>query len=459
LNGRFLRLCGIWVHAYENVCLLEGSCLRTYYHRGREDQRRSEPDDGSLGRRRMTGMGRTKPPYRWLAITAGVIAITGVLSRDPIVDALSGESVPEVGLVFTPMYLLFAPVLGTLDHLSLLTDRQHVAVLSVLVLGFLSWRGLCRVTGRSASLGFGRECLLALLAFVALLAFYGFGVLGVRPMAALRSQDPDLVIVDFHSHTDSSHDGRPGFDIGARRAWHRGAGFDLAYLTDHVDLHPATTTDNPGVAGGGLSLLPGREVRFREQHVLVLGQQDPTGEIPAGEPWPVLIQTLPNDLSRVPKPSAGGDWGGVQAIELVDADPRGLRQGVEERELIMAIADSLDLALVAGSNHHGWGRTAAAWTLVHVPNWRDQPPAQVGRDIEALILRDRGKATRVVERRRLGNRMGTEPLLAEVLTLPRLVWHILRSLTLPERLAWLGWIATGAILLPRVRRRTELTSA
>ena len=135
----------------------------------------------------MTRMGRRTPPHLWLAITAGVIVVTGVLSQDPVVDALSGETVPEVGLVFTPLYLLFAPILGILDHLSLLTDRQHVAVLLVLGLLFLSWRGFRRVSRRGAPSGLGRECLVAGLALAALLAFYGFGVLGVRPMAALRS--------------------------------------------------------------------------------------------------------------------------------------------------------------------------------------------------------------------------------------------------------------------------------
>jgi hypothetical protein len=293
-----------------------------------------------------------------------------------------------------------------------------------------------------------REWLVALLSLIGLIAFYGFGVLGVRPMASLRSEDPDLVIVDFHSHTETSHDGRPGFDVSARRAWHRGAGFDLAYLTDHLSLDAVgeASAANPALAGEGLSFLPGREVRFKDQHIVVLGSEDPAAGVADHAPWPVLIQTIPNDLSRVPIPDADGERGGVYAIELVDADPRGLRQSGEDREMLLAIADSLNLALVAGSNHHGWGRAAAAWTLFRVPGWRTQSPTELGREIEASIRRDRTDAGQVVERPRLSPGPGREPVLAELLTLPRLVWHVLRSLTLPERLAWLVWVLVAAVI-------------
>ena len=394
-------------------------------------------------------MQRKRPSFRMPAVVAALFAITGLLARDPVVDSLTGGSVSAVGLAFTPSYLLFAPFLGAFDHLSLLTDRQHVAVLISLILVFLGWRVVRRALAKVGPGRWGRDCLLAVVSLVGLISFYGFGVLGVRPMAALQSEDTDLVIVDFHSHTQVSHDGRPGFDVPARRAWHQGAGFDLAYLTDHLSLDAATeaSAENPSLAGDGLSFLLGREVRFKNQHVLVLGADDPTLGIADHVPWPVLIQTIPDDLSRVPVAEADGERGGVHAIELVDADPRGLRQSAEDREILLAIADSLNLALVAGTNHHGWGRAAAAWTLMRVPGWQSRSPGEVGLEIETLIRQDRAEATQVVERRRLSAGPGPEPLLAEILTLPRLVWHVLTSLTLAERSAWLMWVVGAASIL------------
>ena len=49
------------------------------------------------------------------------------------------------------------------------------------------------------------------------------------------------------------------------------------------------------------------------------------------EGWPVLIQTIPNDLGRVPVPACTADGAGVEAIELLDGDPRGLEQSDRER--------------------------------------------------------------------------------------------------------------------------------
>ena len=70
------------------------------------------------------------------------------------------------------------------------------------------------------------------------------------------------------------------------------------------------------------------------------------------------------------------------AVEANDASPRGLRQSKRDRAQILALADSLDLALVAGSNNHGWGRTAAAWTLIRIPGWQRMSPASLETAIE-----------------------------------------------------------------------------
>ena len=388
---------------------------------------------------------------RWLLLAAGILWMAGAFAAAPLVDAVTGEAVSDASFRLSPGYLALAPVMGVLDHLSLLTDRQHVAVLLGIAVAYLAVRVTCRLLRRSSGRGLVREAGLAGAAVLAVLAVYAFGVLGMRPMVALESHDPDVVVVDFHSHTDSSHDGRPGFDADSRREWHRSAGFDLAYLSDHdnMDAVAATRRPNPDLAGEGLSFLAGVEVRYRNQHVVVLGGVDPNGGIPPGEEWPTLIQTIPNNLSRVPLPTRG-KLGGVHAIELVDADPRGLRQSVEERDLILQIADSLGLTLVSGTNHHGWGRTAAAWNLIRVPGWQYLRPEELGAEIEALVRGGRSDRIQIAERRRLHLYAPRETPLVEALTAPRLAVHILRSLTFAERLAWLPWIA--ACVLVAVRR-------
>src|SRR5205823_9838436 len=77
--------------------------------------------------------------------------------------------------------------------------------------------------------------------------------------------------------------------------------------------------------------------------------------IPNAEP--ILIETMPGNLSHL-VPARGRGTAGMRAIEIVDGSPRGLSQTRAQRSRILEVADSLNLALVAGSDNHGWGHTA-----------------------------------------------------------------------------------------------------
>ena len=81
-----------------------------------------------------------------------------------------------------------------------------------------------------------------------------------RPMAAARaSRTRPSSPIDFHAHTKYSHDGRPGWTEDDVRRWHRGAGFDVAYITDHRSFEGAERgiAANPGVGGRGNDAAPG----------------------------------------------------------------------------------------------------------------------------------------------------------------------------------------------------------
>ena len=92
----------------------------------------------------------------------------------------------------------------------------------------------------------------------------------------------------------------------------------------------------------------------------------------------------------------------------------------------------------------GWGRTAAAWTLVRIPNWRRMSPAQLGAAIERTLHAERRDATRVVERNMpyLGeSAAGLAP------TVPLIAWQMFGGLGVGERVSWLVWTWTLALLL------------
>jgi hypothetical protein len=294
-------------------------------------------------------------------------------------------------------------------------------------------------------------------------AIVALTILLPRPTAALRVSNPDDIVVDLHSHTDASHDGRPGFDAEANRAWHRDAGFDAAYITDHksFDGAQAGARRNPQRAGDGTVLLSGLEFIRNHDHIDALGVAESTAmwigvDIRKARPSlpralqhePVFVQTIPENLREVPAPDAEGRRG-VLAIELSDGAPRGIGQGQRDRTLILHIADSMNLAVVAGSNNHGWGHAAVAWNVLRIPDWRALGPDSLGAAIEARIRADRRHAVRLIERRSPDPDASTLALAA---TLPAVTWNLLRTLSPAERVSWLAW--TWAIAaLAWVRRR------
>src|SRR5581483_1362006 len=81
----------------------------------------------------------------------------------------------------------------------------------------------------------GSWCLLAFLVFIA------WGVLVPRPMGRLVTDLPDTLLIDFHSHTSFSHDGRPSFTPDHNRQWHRLQGYDASFITDHNRVDGAET--------------------------------------------------------------------------------------------------------------------------------------------------------------------------------------------------------------------------
>jgi hypothetical protein len=399
--------------------------------------------------------------WRPLAFFVFLVVALAVPVTTPVVSIVTGSPVPGVTLTHPVAYLLLAPICGVFDALTALSVSQHIAFLCFVLSLFVVWRvyRLWRPTRRRGLLLTGLIELGMLALFLGgLVGVYAVGVLVPRPMARLHVEDPDLVVVDFHSHTRSSHDGRKSFTAERNRAWHRGAGFDVAYITDHDSTRAALEAEkrNPRRSGDGTVLLAGREVVYRDMHVTTIGTFDPRTRTSTSEPcgpWPVVVGTIPANLSRVPRAECPDHGGGLSAIELLDGAPKGLEVGDRQRDRILAIADSLDLAVVASSDNHGWGSTAVGWSVIRIPGWRDLTPEQLNDAIVRTIRTQGRHAVEVVGLRRprevpTGLWASVEPLL-----LPQ---TFVARLSHAERIAWMAWIAVGLWLsgLWSKRRRT-----
>jgi hypothetical protein len=351
-------------------------------------------------------------PWVALAISLAVVLSSG-LAVQPILDAATGEDIAEASLSRPIAYVLLAPLSNTLDTLVLLSVRQHAALLLGVLALFGVWRA---VKGVMRGLQWRSHLLAFAVLLVAIIAIYAAGALLPRPMAALVSDNANIVRVDFHSHTDASHDGRQS--VEANRRWHERAGFDVAFITDHGVVTGAerAVATNPRVAGEGTTLLQSIEVTWDGEHVSIPGAQ------------------------RI--------YNGLLTQNLRDVDTVGLRLGsiIPSREPV--VIWNHPHALTAGTDNHGWGYAAPGWTLMRIFNWRSMTPDALGNQIDAVIRAGAWGSTRVVERRVADSR---QMLWASVATVPG---RMLTTLSNDERVAWLiwTWLITGGLWFWRRRR-------
>jgi hypothetical protein len=388
-----------------------------------------------------------------------------MFATDPIRDAVTYAPVGEGRLELSPAYLALGPISSSLDTLTLLTVGQHIALIvwALLILAAI----LVRRARRGVPMR--RQIVVVSLFFVGLVVTYAAAAMLPRPMAQFVTSDELVITVDFHAHTLYSHDGRPGWNEEDVRAWHRAAGFDAVYITDHATFEGAERgiASNPPFPGQGTMILQGVEAFFDGEHVNLLsaGRRykgvltadkkdiDPQALTLASliaRTAPVTIETVPANLAKVPALTAQG-VPGVTAIEIVDGSPRGLSETRREHARIVHIADSLNLALVTGSDNHGWGRTAPGWTLFRIPGWRGMSTDSLSAMIEFVLRDGRRQAPRPVERVVAGGSDAASLIMTGVLV----PWRMLTTLGADERVMWLVW-TWGIFVLARGIRRYRI---
>lgn len=398
-----------------------------------------------------------------------LVLATALVPQLPLRDAVTHGDVSGLSLAISRQFAIVAPFCALLDMQALLTIPQHIAMLVTLLVGFTGWRVVRFARGTTYPVWRHEASGLLAVVLLAPAALLVVNVLVPRPMARLVIDDPDVLAVDVHAHTASSHDARPDWTEARVRDWHRASGFQVAYITDHKRFGGAidAVALNPARAGDDVVLLSGLEMRNAGQHVNVLSMtQAESTYVVDGDHLvkgirlgdgrtPIIVQTIPFDFQWFAGRSQDS-LARTTAIEINDGAPRGLTTGLKRHAEILALADSLNLALVAGSDNHGWGRTASGWTLVRVPGWRTLSPASLAVRIEQVMTGGRN-STQVVERR--------TPLLMTVpelaMTVPFAIVATARGLTPPERLSWIvwGWMVLLVRLGIRAAARMALARA
>jgi len=398
-----------------------------------------------------------------LGLTAGLLAARAA-AAPPLSDPLGAALPPSLHLAYPPLYVLLAPLFTLWDGVSMLSmSRLRGFLLGLLVL-YVLWRG-GRVLWRRIAWSdrppprapLRREVVLLAVALAALVLFVGAGLLWHRPMAALAGVDARDVVFDVHSHTNVSHDVRGtlmrGFDTEADLRWHRRAGFDAVFVTDH------NTVAGLRPHAGPPALCPGIEVSAWKAHVVLLGDSVPvdrsryTGSLAALRTLLAESDSVYGALSVLSLPEyERNHWSrldtlvaaGADGFEIVNAAPKANELSRARRDSVVALARRTNRFVVGASDSHGWGATSMVWNLMRMSGGGVAGPGLCPTLLGGL--RRGFGSSRIVERHRLRADSGW-PLL---LTPAGVVWETWRAMGWMLTAAWLAWVW---LLWAAVRRR------
>ncbi|MFI5206548.1 MAG: PHP domain-containing protein [Gemmatimonadales bacterium] len=405
---------------------------------------------------------------RWrvpLFLSAALI-LAQLAHIDPLTDVVHGTTPPDVRLTWPLTHVLLAPFTLTADWLNGGSRWDLETFFLWLLVGYV----LVRLTRRGAEAQTRRlrtEVLSAACVLISCVLFVWWGARWNRPIPRLVASDSGLMVLDVHSHTSMSHDGRKGFGAAQNAWWHARAGFDAAFVTDHNVVGASRQWRIEG-AGRPPRLLPGEELSLSGLHMVVLG----TDALIDNKPWGGTFDStllLLDSLARLGSATGAGPyviaslpefwehhWGadigrivdaGVRGFEVWTTSPKGMDFPPEARSTLIARATSAHLALFGATDMHGLGNTASVWNVVRLPGWRRLSDSSLTR---ALIGKLRGapEDTRVIAMRRAQptSRFG------QAVAAPLGIVTAVRAASRGHALSLLLWIWVPA-LIARVRKR------
>ena len=372
-----------------------------------------------------------------LAAILALLVIAGAIWPLPgVVDAVTGAPAGDAELSRPLWYIVFAPLSNLLDAVTFLSMPRAIGFLVfwVIVLG-----GLGAVLPGTR----GRKIVRTVLGVLAPCAVAVAAVLLPRPVPLLTTSElPEggLNIVDYHSHTERSHDGRHGWTLERLGEWHAQQGFQAAYVTDHNVPFAGSHDDGP------IPLLPGVELSVYQQHIVGLGTTTDIDLAPYSHDTPGMIRLFAalHDQGALAIASLPEyrehHWadldqfvaGGVDGFEIVNCAPKALAFSTAEREAVIKLARGHDLMVTGASDNHGWGKVTCVWNFTHEGAHGFSGSHVLARPI-ALVQGDGAASTAGLSQ----------------------LWLMFRGMSWPERISWLTWIALIWIYRGMPRRKGQ----
>jgi hypothetical protein len=376
-----------------------------------------------------------------LILTAGLLCAR--LGTVPELSDPTGAALPTSLHLHAPaLYVAFAPLFTLWDGVSMLSQTRLEWFLLGLAILYVLLRTAIAVRTRSS---WRHEAGFLGLSVAGLVVFLCAGLLWHRPMMALAGVPSDLIVADLHSHTNVSHDVRTtlmrGYDAAANLRWHRRAGFDAVFITDH------NTIEGLGPSTRDPVRCPGIEVSAWKAHVVLLGDSRPVDRSRYDGSLRELVSLLRDSdsaygaLSMLSLPEYDRNhWqrldtlvtAGAGGFEIVNASPKAAEFTLAHRDTVVALARRTNRFVAGVNDSHGWGATSLTWNLIAVPGWR------TGGDPCTLILarlRTGFAGNQIVER----DHLRAESAWPRWLTPLGVTWEMWRSMGTPLLLSWLGW--------------------
>jgi len=337
-----------------------------------------------------------------------LLLVTAFHPLPPLVDAITGSAPGDVDLDRPTMYVALAPLSNTLDALTFFSAARAAWAVVVWILVLAAWGALRAGTRR-------QRIVRALAGPLTLLVMGVATVFLPRPVPRLTTTDSGATIIDYHAHTQASHDGRPGWTLAKLAAWHERQGFEASYVTDHNIVYDGSLPLPPT----SINLLPGVEWSVYGQHVVAIGP----------------VEALPRDsfggsTQRMVRIFAAIERQGAISIASLPEYWRNHRDDLGA--FVIAGVDGFEIVNCAPKalSFPAAGQVTCVWNLSH-------PGAQ-------------GFHTNRVFARSLAMVQGDWLPWTAPVTQP---WFMFRSLSWSERASWLTWVVV--ILLYRAMPRRQ----
>lgn len=374
---------------------------------------------------------------------AGLVLAGAVWQVPPLVDVVTGAPPGDAELTRPLLYVVLAPLSNVLDSLTFLSLGRAEALLVVwaIALAALGWLR----AGKWSDAGTLRRRIgLALLGPSLVVVFAAATVLLPRPVPRLSVADSSVTVLDYHAHTEASHDGRHSWTADDLGRWHAAQGFTASYVTDHntVFSRPSRTPADRR----SIPLLPGVEWSVYRQHVVALGpvrRLDP-GRYGSDTPRMLAlfaelhregalgIASLPEYWRNHREDLDAFVAAGVDGFEIVNCAPKAIGFAAPDRRDVIGLAARHDLLVTGASDNHGWGAVTCVWN-VSVPGGHG---FQANRVLTRPIVLAQGAST-----------AWSAPVTQG--------WFMLRGLTWSERVSWLTWILVLSIYRGIPRRQGQ----